>query len=261
MIDPEQLRALSRLRSTLEAFAVAHWRSAADRSGTIRRLRRMLGRLREAATRGDYAAFHAVDTALHRMAVESARLPALLRSWDLVVAELEEWIGRLQREYWPSLMALYREHVFLLDSWCSPDDWMAENATHQHLEAGWHRVAAARGDVRPEIDPVGRATAFMSTHFANRLEMGWIARHVSFVSAVHLTRLFRAKLGISPHQFLRRVRLDRAAQLLRSGGDAVAVIGARVGYRNASHFVRNFRAEFGVTPLAYRRNVPSRSRR
>lgn len=261
MIDPERLHALCRLRSTLEAFAVSRWRSAADRATTGRRLKKLLGRLRESAARGDYSGFHAIDNELHRTMVASANMPVLLKSWELVVDDLEEWIGKVQRVYWPSLMALHREHVFLLEAWCSSDDWVAENATHQHLEAGWYRVAAARGDVRGVIDPVGRATAFMSTHFASGLRIDWVARHVSFVSAVHLTRLFRAKLGISPHIFLRRVRLERAAQLLRSGQDAVSVIAGRVGYRNSSHFVRNFRVEYGMTPLAYRKNVPSRSRR
>lgn len=252
--DLNDLHQLCRLRSTLEAFAVSLWRKRPDREKIAKeRFWPRLERLKKEAVRGDYEGFHRVDAELHRELVSCAGLSALLNSWELVVRDLDEWITHVQQEYWPSLMSLYREHVLLLEAWESPDDWIAEEATHQHLEAGWYRVAAAEESFRNEIDPVDRATSFISTHFASRLEVEWIARNVSFVSSSHLTRLFRRKLGISPHAFVKRVRLYRAGELLRSSRDDVSAIAIRVGYKNASHFVRDFRRYFAVTPLVYRR--------
>ncbi len=249
----KQLHDLCRLRSTLEAFAVCRWRQRADREEVGKKLSSILERLRMLATQGDYPAFHAMDTQLHRTLVSSVGIPALLKSWEATVADLDLWILEVKEVYWPNLMALYREHVLLIEAWNSDDEWVAEEATHQHLEAGWYRIAATQEDFTHEIDPVERATSFISTHFASHLEMEWIARHVSFVSASHFNRLFKQRTGISPYGFLKRVRLERAAQLLRSGPDAVSLVAKRVGYRNASHFVRDFRLKFGTTPLAYRR--------
>lgn len=211
-----------------------------------------LERLRQAALRSDYVQFHHVDRDLHRAVVQSCGIPVLLSAWEMVVRELDGWIHHVQEVYWPSLMALYREHEILMEAWQSPEDWIAEESTHQHLEAGWYRLAAAKGDVQPEIDPVARATSFVSTHYASSLDISWIASYVSFVSTSHLNRLFRERLGISPNAFIRRTRMERAAELLASTPDKVGVIARRVGYRNVSHFGRDFLSFHGKTPLRFR---------
>ena len=253
MKKTEQLHDLCRLRSTLEAFAVKYWRRSAGCSDTGRKLKSILDRLRKLASQGDYPAFHQVDNELHRTLVSSVDQPVLLKCWELVAADLDAWILQVNEKYWPNLMALYREHVLLFEAWESDDNWVAEQATHQHLEAGWYRIAAMRGKYTPEIDPVERAIAFISTHFASDIEIDWIARHVSFLSVSHLNRLFKERTGVAPHHYLKQIRLDRAAQTLRSSPSSVADIARRAGYRNTSHFVRDFRKKFKTTPLVYRR--------
>ena len=42
-----------------------------------------------------------------------------------------------------------------------------------------------------DLDPVQRTVSFIATHFASHLEMAWVARHVTFVSASHLARMFK----------------------------------------------------------------------
>jgi AraC-like DNA-binding protein len=220
-------------------------------------LRVLLEEMKAPAARGDYMAFHRADQQFHRAAVEAACLEPLLKSWEIVASDLDAWILGVKQSYWPNLMALYREHELLLEAWQAGDDWVAEQATHQHLEAGWYRRRILEESRAAELDPVQRAESFIATHFASRLDVAWIARHVSFVSVSQLARLFRSQKGISPLRYLKRVRAERAAQLLLSGTEAVSLIGRRVGYRNASHFVRDFRVLFGVTPLDYRRREKS----
>jgi len=256
MTEPDRLHALCRLRSTLEAFAVRRWPAGAARGAVTRELRQRLGELKRCAAAGDYGAFHRADRELHRAAVAAAGLPALRQSWELVSAELDAWILAVKHTYWPSLMALYREHELLLRAWLGGDDDAAELATHQHLEAGWHRRMMAGGRGGAELDPVERAVSFIATHYADPLDVEWLAANVSFVSPSHLGRLFRQRMRVSPLRHLKQVRLERAAQLLRAGTAAVADVARRVGYRNASHFVRDFRLTFGVTPLDYRRCGP-----
>lgn len=38
----------------------------------------------------------------------------MLKSWEIVAADLDEWIFNVKQSYWPKLMALYREHELLL---------------------------------------------------------------------------------------------------------------------------------------------------
>ena len=252
MKDHAQFHDLCRLRSTLEAFAVRRWRQSGERERVADELRRLLGSLKRHAAQGDYPTFHQADQQFHRAMVSAAGLDPLLQSWDIVAANLDQWILMVKKSYWPNLMALYREHELLLDAWHSEDDWIAEQATHQHLEAGWYRRTMAEGLRGDDLDPVERAASFIATHFASRLDVAWVARYVSFVSVSHLSRLFRSRIGIAPLRYLKQVRLERAAQLLRSGTDAVAIIARRVGYQNTSHFVRDFHRKFGATPLDYR---------
>lgn len=253
MKDLAHLHDLCRLRSTLEAFAVRQWRRDGRRRRVGGDLRRRLVAMKRLAAQGDYPAFHESDQEFHRAAVASAELDPLLNIWEIVAAELDEWILNVKQSYWLNLMALYREHEILLDAWQSEDDWVAEQATHQHVEAGWYRMRLAEGQGTEDLDPVQRVVSFVATHFTSHLDVAWVARHVGFVSASHLARLFRSRLGVSPLRHLKQVRLERAAQLLRSSADAVATIARRVGYRNTSHFVRDFRRMFKVTPLDYRR--------
>ncbi len=246
------LHELCRLRSTLEGFAAVRLCQHPRRQEVLEDFSRRLESMHAWARQGRLLEFRQEDGELHRSLVSSCDSDALMHCWEHVNVKLEAWIQHVQEVYWPSLMTLYREHEFLIQAWSSDEPWVAEAATHQHLEAGWFRVAAARAEASPVMDPVERATSFLCTHYASTVEVGWLAQNVSFVSASHLTRCFRQKLGVSPYAFLRQVRMERAAQLLKTSADAVAVIALKTGYKNGSHFARDFREKYGMTPKRYR---------
>ncbi|WP_084400668.1 helix-turn-helix transcriptional regulator [Terrimicrobium sacchariphilum] len=242
------LRELCRLRSDLEAFAVVRLRRSPDRVRIFQALEVQMRQLRSAAMRGDYERFHLEDMALHRIVIETPGLAALVRSWNLVSEELDAWILQVKFTNWPSLMALYREHEYLVDAWNSDDDDAAAGATHHHLEAGWYRVAMAQDALPIEGTAVDRAASFLSTHYASSIDVKWMAENICFVSPSHLTRLFRAQFGKAPYAWLRQIRMERAAELIAGCARSVSAVARQVGYRNASHFVRDFRAYHGVTP-------------
>jgi AraC-like DNA-binding protein len=85
-------------------------------------------------------------------------------------------------------------------------------------------------------------------HDLNRLAQ--IAR----LSPYHFLRVFEGLTGTTPHQYLLRVRLRRAAARLRKEETKVADIALGCGFGDISNFNRTFRAEFGVTPRVYRRS-------
>jgi AraC-like DNA-binding protein len=65
---------------------------------------------------------------------------------------------------------------------------------------------------------------------------------------MHLYRKIKALAGQTPSQFLRTIRLKRAAVLLSKESDNVAQIAYAVGFNNLSYFNRCFKEQFGVTP-------------
>lgn len=243
---------LCKLRSTLEAFAAARVMAAPGRQQLIQALKLELEAMHQYARVADQTRFHEADLRFHQTLVDAAGMPSLSASWALVAKDLDDWWRLVKMEYWPNLMQLHGEHVILLESLQSPMAWVVEQALHQHLEAGWHRVASMRSSLGQAPDPVARVDAYISTHFASRLDIEFLARHVAFTSASHLTRLFRQRLGISPYARLKIVRLECGAKLLLQSDAEVRGIAAQVGYRSPSHFIRDFRAHFRLTPGQYR---------
>jgi AraC family transcriptional regulator len=73
------------------------------------------------------------------------------------------------------------------------------------------------------------------------------------VHPVHLARRFRAAFGLSPGEYLRRCRLDRAQRMVGRSAAPLAEIAATAGFADQSHFNHAFRKRFGVTPSAFRR--------
>ena len=90
------------------------------------------------------------------------------------------------------------------------------------------------------------------THFHEDLTVAAIADHLD-VSESRLIELFRSETGTTPGAYLRRVRMNAAADLLTGTRRPVQQIASDVGIADANYFVKLFRKEYGVTPSAYRR--------
>ncbi len=64
---------------------------------------------------------------------------------------------------------------------------------------------------------------------------------------------FRQATGVTPHRYLRKARIERSCELLRTTGLRIGEVAEAVGFRGQSHFCSAFIAERGLTPSAYRR--------
>lgn len=71
-------------------------------------------------------------------------------------------------------------------------------------------------------------------------------------SPQHLNRIFRQALGMTPLQYLLRMRMARAATLLREGRLAVHAVARQVGFDDAYYFSRLFKQHYGQSPTDYR---------
>jgi AraC family transcriptional regulator len=72
------------------------------------------------------------------------------------------------------------------------------------------------------------------------------------VHPVHLACVFRRFLGETPADYRQRLRVQRAARLLRSGGTTLAEVAAAAGFADQSHLTRVFKRFTGTTPGALR---------
>ena len=69
----------------------------------------------------------------------------------------------------------------------------------------------------------------------------------------HVCRQARTHLGLSPTEYVNRVRIQHAAMLLSSTTRPLATVAEECGFENMSYFHRRFREHYGTTPGGYRR--------
>lgn len=74
----------------------------------------------------------------------------------------------------------------------------------------------------------------------------------SAVSVFHFLRIFEQVVGVTPGQYMLRMRLHSAAVRLRCANDPVAAVALDCGFDDLSTFNRQFRRATGMTPGAYR---------
>ena len=72
------------------------------------------------------------------------------------------------------------------------------------------------------------------------------------ISEVYFRRLFSARLGTSPKQYILDIRIQKARQLLSEGGLKISAVAELCGFSGSYHFSRVFRQRMGVTPSDYR---------
>jgi AraC family transcriptional regulator len=76
---------------------------------------------------------------------------------------------------------------------------------------------------------------------------------VARLSVYHFARQFKAATGLPPHQYVILRRVERAKQLLQTGGGfCLAEVAARAGFSDQSQFTHHFRRLVGVTPGQFR---------
>ncbi|MCH7343463.1 AraC family transcriptional regulator [Pelomonas sp. CA6] len=73
------------------------------------------------------------------------------------------------------------------------------------------------------------------------------------MSDSHFSREFRAAMGLPPHQYVMKLRLERACELLRGSEAKLVDIALELGFTSASHFSRAFAQRYGQPPASYRR--------
>ena len=101
---------------------------------------------------------------------------------------------------------------------------------------------------------VARALRLMQRDFGEKLDIDRLAGEAQMsTSAFH--RAFREVTSDSPMQYLKKVRLNKARDLILQAEMKAYMAADRVGYESASQFSREFKRYFGKTPAEVRREA------
>jgi AraC-like DNA-binding protein len=100
--------------------------------------------------------------------------------------------------------------------------------------------------------PIERAKMYLRERFNEPVTLDELSTAVG-LSRFHLLRSFTKRVGIPPHAYQIRVRIERARRLLRAGVP-LAVASTDVGFADQSHFTRHFKKVMYSTPGGYARS-------
>ena len=100
-----------------------------------------------------------------------------------------------------------------------------------------------------------RVKEFVHAKMEDELRLSELAQSVG-LSTAHFSEMFRKSMGETPHQFVLRVRVERAKEMLRSAESRVLDVAIACGFKTQQHFARVFRQLCGASPTEHRRHFP-----
>jgi AraC family transcriptional regulator len=108
-----------------------------------------------------------------------------------------------------------------------------------------------------------RVKEHVERHLAEPLSLADVAG-VAALSEKYFSTFFRARTGVRFAAWLRRLRIQRAMELLRCRDESITEIAWSTGFRDLRTFERNFKKQVSVSPSTYkrraRRNLPTACR-
>lgn len=94
---------------------------------------------------------------------------------------------------------------------------------------------------------------YLNKNYNKKISLEQIA-HNMYLSPVYISKIFKEETGESPINYLIKIRLERARDILiKSDNSSIKSIANRVGYEDVYHFSKLFKKYYGVSPLNYRK--------
>jgi len=124
----------------------------------------------------------------------------------------------------------------------------------QHLSMLSNQVVVQQENSEPPA--ITRAKQFILEHQTEDLSLGQVAKAVN-TSTFYFCKLFKKVTGINFTDYLSRVRIERAKNLLLNPNLRVSEIAFEVGFQSLTHFNRVFKKILGQSPTEYRAQLPA----
>lgn len=132
------------------------------------------------------------------------------------------------------------------------DQYIASNLVYSFVMETF-RAAQGPIHVRPDQIPASIVTAieYSEEYFDQNIGLDDLADEAG-LSKYHFSRLFRKSVGMTPVQYINKIRLEKAVQLLNQTDLTVEEIGRNVGFSNGNYFCKVFKKLVGTSPEKFR---------
>lgn len=116
------------------------------------------------------------------------------------------------------------------------------------------------GSLRPQLEnehteKLKLVLEYIGEHYMEELTISQLAR-LCFFSEYHFMRFFKKYTGISCLEYIKNLRLEKAASALAGKEQSVLEVCLSCGFSNLSYFYREFKKKYGMTPKQFIRNAP-----
>lgn len=167
-------------------------------------------------------------------AAQFARVSEKLEEWGIPVT------AKLEEDY-------FKTRVMSKTQYDSMVQLLSIFAGHLSIVA--NQVAVQRDNAEPPM--VKRAKEYITVHQTEELSLTQVARAVN-TSTFYFCKMFKKATGLNFTEYLSRVRIEKAKNLLLNPNLRVSEIAYEVGFQSLTHFNRVFRKIVGRSPTDYR---------
>ncbi len=121
-----------------------------------------------------------------------------------------------------------------------------------HVMEADFRSLVRKYKIDSQSDIIKNILGYIDKHYNEQLTLSSLAKQFNF-SYSYLSSYFRSHSAEGFSEYLNKVRIFHAAELLRKGTSAISDVCGAVGYMDQSYFTRVFKKSVGITPREYRR--------
>jgi AraC family transcriptional regulator len=114
-------------------------------------------------------------------------------------------------------------------------------------------VGYVRGGLPPRV--VRRLREHIDANIERRISVEALAK-LANLSVCYFVRAFKQSVGLTPHDYLIRRRVERTMELLSGTELSLSEIALAAGFADQSHCARRFRQHVGMSPRDYRWSIP-----
>jgi AraC-like DNA-binding protein/ligand-binding sensor protein len=124
----------------------------------------------------------------------------------------------------------------------------------EHLSMVSNQVVVQQQTAEPPV--ITRAKQFINDHQGEDLSLGQVAKAVN-TSTFYFCKMFKRATGLNFTDYLSRVRIEKAKNLLLNPNLRISEIAYEVGFQSLTHFNRVFKKIVGQSPTEYRHRLPT----
>lgn len=106
----------------------------------------------------------------------------------------------------------------------------------------------------PQLSTIQKAIRYIQQNYSQKISLADVAKHI-YCNPTYLSRLLKSTVGLSFTDYLNKLRISQAEELLLKTNDSVYAIAKDVGYNSMGYFYKKFKEKNNCSPDSYRQSA------